>query len=118
MKSFGSVLTKNDKYLILFAGEENKDIYILDIYKMDSHGFIRSKLKCPFEGPCYAVLMDNTEKEWLTVYGWIREQDIHCLNQDVIGMICRWYSDIFVHLIKRNRNKDFHYKVALHEIFQ
>ena len=98
---FGSILTSNEKYIILFVGDPNK-IWILDIDKME---WILSKLKCPQIGSSYAILMDDKIKDRLLVFGYIRNHylnDMVSLPMDLWNLISHWFAMEFVYLISRN----------------
>eukprot|EP01083_Nonionella_stella_P125680 380151_1 len=75
-KSFGCVLTSNEKYVMLFGGASHSGIFVLDVMSMK---FIKCSLKCSL---------------------WLRST-----------VFCLWFSDEYIHLTKRNANKDFHYKI-------
>eukprot|EP01084_Bolivina_argentea_P171136 296502_1 len=126
LSSFGCVVTKCEKYALLFGGYNSDKIYILNIERME---FSESGIRCPFKGKCYAVLVEKRElnESNVLVFGFIRlmyegfkNRKVHVQfpSIDIIKMIVLWsqpYDDDYIHLLNRDKEK-FHYKIALHHI--
>eukprot|EP01084_Bolivina_argentea_P295980 509705_1 len=94
LTSFGSVLTNNEKFVLIFGGN-NKD----DIYSIDTQNFIVRKLhiKCPIKGKVFACYIPKYQQ--IIVNGFIREcwkygifQKIRLPSAEVVATILAYYA--------------------------
>ena len=112
MTSFGCVSVMNEKYILLFGGEDGvynynhkkfDDVYI---YSVGDRTFTKSGIKCPKAGAEFnAVTVNDKEKEELAVYGYIRYQwRTSQINEQLfpprylIQIMRRYYHVEYVHL--------------------
>ena len=126
--SFGCIMTNDEKYVIIFGGEDDDEVETDDIYVFDMDGMnVRtSNIKCPKDDEYYAVLMGNHQEHLKIVYGYIRwcwslEQfdGISFPCHDVIDLMVKWYSDEIVYLFARqSSNSVCLWMMSLFEILQ
>lgn len=102
-----SVLTKDERFLILFGtrtafGAEFISIHILDLKSMVLK---RSRVRCPRECKLHAVLAHSKQKDERLVFGFIRQawllpgfEELQRLPRYMMSLIALWFSRETVHL--------------------
>ena len=70
MKGHGCVITEDEKYVIIIAGCDMRNIYVFDI---DNLSFHECKIKAPSRGWCYSCLISNHKRSLVLANGYIRE---------------------------------------------
>ena len=69
LTSFGSVITNDEKYIIIVGGIESKDILVFDT---DNYSLKTSKIKTVNKTWCYAGLVGDHERNEILTHGYIR----------------------------------------------
>eukprot|EP01084_Bolivina_argentea_P299044 515448_1 len=123
LDAFGCVVTRNEKYIILFGGDDTfghmRDIIIIiDLENMTIH---ESSVRCPLNAQFDAVLVDCSIRNQILVNGYVRWcwtlsgcKDIGCLCVDVINLIVMWYNEEYVYLKEKYNTR--HWKIQLTKI--
>ena len=63
MISFGHIITKEQKYIIIMGGAcNNQESDKIQIFNLKSMKFIQSKIRLSFEGECGSVIMENKQE--------------------------------------------------------
>lgn len=120
LSRFGYVLTKDNRFIILFGGLTTgfQDIDTIYIWNLETMQFRESETKCPIPDTFYAVIMGNTEKDEKLIQGFIRNEfeDISFIPNDVINLIVSWYSDEEIHLFDDREGR--HWRIGLSQILR
>ena len=88
LSHFGIVSTRNDQFVIIIGGwidgsSQSDGIYIFDVNKCELR---ESEIRCPSRGYTYATIIDNTERDELLVFGFIRRY-FKNLHDDLIHLL-------------------------------
>ncbi len=118
MQSFGYILTKNERYVIIFGGiaEDSSDlsgIYFLDLKDLK---WYQCQQQLPLAGMCYAASYSEKEDD-LLVYGYIREfmkkMEMN-IPMDIYQLVLNKYKREFVHILSRHGAN--HQKIEIQHI--
>ncbi len=113
LAGFGVVSTKNEQYIIILGGsislgEGSDNIFIYDIIK---NKFMISKIKCPEKAEYQAILFNNSLRDEILTYGYIKNcfknpmfNNVQLLPTYLVKMIGVYYCLEQIHLIGR-KNK-------------
>ena len=118
MSDFGVILSKDDRYLVIFGGKGRKgaidSIYVSAINEKKNMKWRESKIKCPYLGEVYTVKIDDEQYGELLLYGYIRQYlGIKYPRNDIMGILKNWYCQEWVHLFCVSR-KDWNDYSAKH----
>merc|ERR1712228_248791 len=130
---FGTVLTSNERYIILLGGkndtisegEEVDNIFVLDMKNEDNSKWKlrKSSIKCPNVGDCHAVRTGGVDsKDDILVNGFIKDcfKKEEFENMQLPPLIAMWYSAEMIHWIQRKDTDDdsifLHYGIYLQDI--
>jgi len=113
---FAYVLSKDDRFLVLFTGF----IWIIDLIQMTMR---KSSVVCPIStGYFHAVLVDEEVTDQWLCDGYVREcwteremQHLVCLPVYLVRLIQSFYSDQIVHLFENYRQIG-HWRIKLNDI--
>eukprot|EP01084_Bolivina_argentea_P092450 166312_1 len=126
---FGYVLTRNQKYVVIFGGiiddkqEKTDDIYILNT---DMMTFRKSVIKCPCKDSFQAILFCDEHREQIITFGFIRQcwkskqfLTLQYPPNYICQLINQWFVDEYVHLIAQTTtfNQRNHFKIKFDCIF-
>eukprot|EP01084_Bolivina_argentea_P256840 432589_1 len=116
---FGSILTPDERFIILFGGWTFDDGNIDDIWiwNLEEMNITKSKLVCPDLGGYSATLLFDTVSDIL-IYGYLKEYCNQSVNipYDIINIIGKWCYNCLVHLMDRDNGN--HWKIELAEILK
>ena len=121
MNSFGYVVTKDERYLIVFGGratppfidDENMEapIHVLDI---EESKWYLSDIKCPSESMMEGIIMGDLGRDTILVYGYLRAYKGTFLPDVIMEMVVIFFALECVHLI--DTYKGSHYNMSLRNI--
>ena len=118
---FGCILTRDERYVILFGIKDLQKsgigaIYVFDVEKIN---FKESPINCPQMYIDYhAVLMGNIMEDELLVFGWLKTDCSECniyLPIEMMNLIVRWTSIEWVHLLSKAQG---HWKIPVKQIIE
>ena len=113
----GIVVTKDEKYVVLFGGSQCDKIEIFDV---DKQLICQSDIKCPEMVEYRAMLIDNCKQSDIIIHGYLRKiwnnEEFNNLNNTIrlIMLMIRFYANEYVHLIQINSGR--HWRIQLRDL--
>ena len=130
---FGSVITKDQQYIIILGGYANIDARIdsndlgvrrdedfnhILILELRTMRFRESAIKLPFSGVTKAIIMNKKEENELLIHGYVK-QNMNKFNTTMpfvlIKMMTIWHVTEFIHVINIQKK---HWKINIDKIFE
>eukprot|EP01084_Bolivina_argentea_P206793 352957_1 len=108
--NFGITTVMNEKYILFFGGYM-KGVYYDDIFifSVQTNTFTKSKIKCPKPTIYEAITFENSKRDELIVFGYMRKEwNLNNFSQDIfppfylLKLIQLWYWTGVTYLINKN----------------
>ena len=113
----GVIMTRDEKYAIIFGGQRCD---MIDIFDINKRVVYQSNIKCPQEREYRAMLTDNVEKNNVIIHGYLKNvwknKEFNNLDQlplELIILITTFYANEYVHLMRLNGE---HWRMSLSEL--
>eukprot|EP01084_Bolivina_argentea_P072619 131857_1 len=129
LSGFGIVATTNEQYVIILGGWCGGQLYSdhIFIYDTRNNTFSQSKIKCPVKGMYRAIIMNNSNRDEVVSYGFMRDCyksenfiNVQLLPENLTKIICCYYCYEEVYLLKKCQctGTSEHWKISVDYILQ
>eukprot|EP01084_Bolivina_argentea_P015570 29176_1 len=123
----GLVATTNERYIIILGGTDailgSNYADAIFIYDTRNNVFVKSKIKCPEEAEYNAILMNDSKRNEMITFGFVRDcykaetfVGVRSLPQYLIKIVCCYFCIEEIYLLKRNSG--LHWKINVDCILQ